>query len=411
MKIYLVGGAVRDELLQQPVADRDWVVVGSTPSTMQELGYRPVGKDFPVFLHPDTKEEYALARTERKTAAGHQGFEFNTSTEVTLEEDLQRRDLTINAIARSDDGEIIDPWNGRQDLDNRILRHVSPAFAEDPLRVLRVARFCAKLAPLGFNIAPETLQLMRSLSDSGELATLAPERIFAEIALSLKYLDPVPFFDTLRACNALEQILPELNQLFGVPQVAEHHPEIDCGIHTMMVLTQTCHLTRDPAARFASICHDLGKASTPAEILPSHHGHEDRGADITEALCARLRAPNEYRHLAVTTARYHTHCHRALELKPGSILKLLLALDALRRPQRFELFLQVCEGDARGRLGFENRRYPQSDYLRGALAQLKKLNAGDIADQASAAGEDIAAAIRHARLQIISGYRKQHNPG
>lgn len=410
MQIYLVGGAVRDELLNQPVSDRDWVVVGTTPATMQELGYRAVGKDFPVFLHPDTKEEYALARTERKTAAGHQGFEFNTAVEVTLEQDLQRRDLTINAIARSNTGEIIDPWNGRQDLHNKILRHVSPAFAEDPLRVLRVARFCAKLAPLGFTVAAETLALMRSLADSGELTTLTAERVFGEISLALKYQNPVPFFDTLRSCGALQHLLPELDQLYGVPQVAKYHPEVDCGIHTMMALTQTCHLTGDPAARFASICHDLGKASTPADILPSHHGHEDRGAEITDALSTRMRVPNEYKHLAIITARYHTHCHRAFELKAGSLLKLLTALDALRRPQRFELFLKVCEGDARGRLGFEDRPYPQADYLRGALSQLGKLNSGEIADQASAAGADIAECIKNARLQMIAAYRKQHRP-
>lgn len=408
MQIYLVGGAVRDELLNLPITDRDWVVVGTSTTTMQELGYRPVGRDFPVFLHPDTQEEYALARTERKTAAGHQGFEFNTSTEVTLEQDLQRRDLTINAIARSDQGEIIDPWNGRRDLQNRMLRHVSAAFAEDPLRVLRVARFNAKLAHLGFSVAAETLELMRKLSVSGELDALAPERIFTEIAHTLKYPNPAPFFDTLRDCGALEQILPELNQLFGVPQVAQYHPEIDSGVHTMMVLTQTCQLTDDPAARFAALCHDLGKGTTPADILPSHHGHEERGAALAEAVSARLRAPNEFRHLAVVTARYHTHCHRAFELKPGSILKLLLALDALRRPQRFEMFLIVCEGDSRGRQGFESRPYPQANYLRGAVAALKKLNSGDIADQASDAGENIADAIRHARLQIISAYRSNH---
>lgn len=410
MQIYLVGGAVRDQLLGHQSSDRDWVVIGSSPLTMQELGYLPVGKDFPVFLHPDTKEEYALARTERKTTAGYHGFEFNTSSEVTLEQDLERRDLTINAMALNTNGEIIDPWNGREDLKNKVLRHVSPAFAEDPLRVLRVARFCAKLTPLGFTIAPETLTLMQNLSESGELATLAPERLFAEMAQSLSYPDPVPFFTTLRDCGALEKIFPELAQLFGVPQVAEYHPEIDSGIHTMMVLSQTCLLTKNQAARFASVCHDLGKGTTPDELLPSHHGHEERGAELATVVADRLKAPNEYRTLAVLTARFHSHCHRALQLKTGSLLKLLMSLDAIRRPERFELFLLICEGDARGRLGFEDRPYPQADYLRGVYSAVKAINAGEIAKQATEAGKPIADMIRDTRLQVISGYRKENRP-
>ncbi len=408
LQTYLVGGAVRDQLLGHQSADRDWVVVGASPLIMQELGYLPVGKDFPVYLHPDTKEEYALARTERKTAKGYHGFEFDTSSNVTLEQDLQRRDLTINAMALSDSGDIIDPWNGRRDLENRVLRHVSPAFAEDPLRVLRVARFCARLSPLGFTIAPETLALMQSLSDSGELTTLAQERIFAELAQSLSYPNPVPFFMTMRDCRALEKIFPELDQLFGVPQVAKYHPEIDSGIHTMMVLTQTCLLTDNSAARFASVCHDLGKGTTPGNLLPSHHGHEERGADLTITVANRLKVPNDHRNLAVLTARYHSHCHRALQLKTGSLLKLLSALDAFRRPDRFELFLLVCEGDARGRLGLEARPYPQANYLRGLFKQVNTIKAGEIAKQATEAGKPIADLIRETRLQVISSYRKEH---
>lgn len=396
---------MRDELLALPVADRDWVVTGTTPETMQELGYRQVGKDFPVFLHPDTQEEYALARTERKTSAGYHGFAFNTSQSVTLEDDLARRDLTINAMAiDGDTGKLIDPWNGKQDLENRILRHVSPAFAEDPLRVLRVARFCAKLAMFEFRIADETLELMRELSYSGELQTLAAERIFSEIKTSLGYTNPNPFFHTLRDCSALKILWPELDALFGVPQVAEYHPEVDSGIHTMLTLTQTCRLTDSPVARFASLCHDLGKGATPADSLPHHYGHEERGADITDQVAQRLKIPLEFRDLAVITARYHTHTHRALELRPSKLLKLLQAVDCLRKPDRFELFLRVCEADARGRTGFEDRDYPQPDYLRGAAAVLKALDTGSVARQAKEKNQDIADSVRIARIDALRAY-------
>ena len=401
---------MRDELLAQPVADRDWVVTGTTPETMQELGYRQVGKDFPVYLHPATQEEYALARTERKTSAGYHGFEFNTSQEVTLEEDLARRDLTINAMAiDGQSGALIDPWNGKRDLDNRVLRHISPAFAEDPLRVLRVARFCAKLAKFGFRVADETLDLMRQLSRSGELETLAAERIFSEIRTTLGYADPQPFFSTLRDCSALKILWPELDQLYGVPQVALHHPEIDSGVHTMLTLEQTCLLSDSPIARFASLCHDLGKGETPADILPHHYGHEERGAEITDRVARRLKIPLEYRDLAVITARYHTHTHRALELRPSKMLKLLQAVDCLRKPDRFELFLRVCEADARGRTGFEDRDYPQPDYLRGAASALRTLDTGRVAKAARETGANVADAVRLAKIDALKAYAKQYN--
>lgn len=405
-KVYLVGGALRDEILSQPVVDRDWVVVGATPKDMQEMGYRQVGKDFPVFLHPDTHEEYALARTERKVAAGHQGFTFNTSQSVTLEEDLQRRDLTINAIARDADGHLIDPYNGVGDIEARLLRHVSEAFAEDPLRVLRVARFHAKLQPSGFSVADETLELMTKITRSGELQTLSVERIWSEFQRALTFPNPQPFLDTLRSCGALEELLPELHALYGVPQRAEFHPEIDCGIHNEMVLKQICKTTSDPVSRFAALCHDLGKATTPAEILPSHHGHEARGADITQALANRLKLPNDYRQLAVITARYHSHSHRAFELKATSVLKLLGNLDALRRPERFEQFIQVCEADSRGRKGFEQRIYPQAGFLRGALKALQNIDTAAVATNAKSNERDIATEIQSAKLSALKTYIK-----
>ncbi len=402
---YLVGGAVRDQLLDLPIKDRDWVVIGSTPERMQELGYRPVGKDFPVFLHPQSLEEYALARTERKIAVGHGGFEFNTSPQITLEQDLLRRDLTINAIAQSSKGEIIDPYNGLDDLNNRILRHVSAAFAEDPLRVLRVARFCAQLAHLGFTVAPETIELMQSIGNSGELNVLTSERVFAEIDRALNTSAPRQFFDTLRDSKTLHYLLPEVEHLFGVPQPAEYHPEIDSGLHTLMVLDQICLLSQSAETRFAAVCHDLGKATTPVDILPSHHGHEERGAEITTQLCARLRTPKRYRDLAVMTARFHTHCHNAFELRTGTLLKLLLNLDAQRRPDRFEQFVTICEADSKGRLGFENRPYPQAQYLREALNALLQIDYGEIARNRNAS-DDVAELIRRRQLEVLSTFRK-----
>ena len=403
MNTYLVGGAVRDDLLDIPATDRDWVVVGASPGEMAEQGFRPVGKDFPVFLHPGTHEEYALARTERKTAAGYHGFSFNTSREVTLEEDLQRRDLTINAIARDKNGDLIDPWGGIDDLRNRVLRHVSPAFAEDPLRVLRVARFAAKLARFGFTIAPDTLQLMRKLTASGELQALAAERLWQELHTTLGYEQPEPFFAALRECGALLVVLPELDRLYGVPQ-GQNHPNIDCAKHTMMALQQACLLTQDTVSRFATLCHDLGKGSTPTDSLPGHPGHETRGAEHSKALCDRLKSPAEYRELAILTARFHSHCHRALELNPNELLDFLTDTDAQRRPERFEKFLLCCTANARGK-GDDSAPYPQAKFMRGALGAVQQVSAGEIAQQHKIeGGAAIAKAIRTARLAALTDY-------
>ena len=333
--------------------------------------FKPVGKDFPVFLHPDTGEEYALARTERKIASGHHGFAMHTDPEVTLEQDLARRDLTINAMVRGEDGAIIDPYGGQVDLEKRLLRHVSPAFGEDPLRVLRVARFAARYATLGFRIAADTLTLMQSIAASGELATLPVERLWRETVRALGECRPVEYFRVLRVCSALEVLFPELNRLYGVPQVARWHPEIDTGIHNEMALEQACALSSEVQVRFATLCHDLGKGTTSKMVLPSHHGHEESGAKLAASLCQRLKVPTIFKDIAVLTARYHTHCHRAFELKPKTLLKVLLSLDSLRKPERFEYFLLACEADARGRTGFEQQAYPQASFLRGALAALK----------------------------------------
>ena len=398
MKIYQVGGAVRDKLLNKPVEDRDWVVTGSTPEEMEALGYKPVGRDFPVFLHPKTHEEYALARTERKQGKGYKGFTFHTSPDITLEDDLARRDLTINAIAEDEKGNLIDPFGGRHDLEAGILRHVSPAFVEDPLRVLRVARFAARF---GFKIANETLALMKEISASGELEALVPERVWTEIerALSEKY--PTRFILVLRACNALSVLLPEIDCLFGVPQPEQHHPEIDTGMHTIIVLNQAAQLTEDPQIRFAALVHDLGKGNTPREEWPKHHGHEARGARLIEALCKRYRIPNAFRELAVLAARHHIDCHRVQELRPETLLKKLEALDAFRRPERFEQFLLACEADARGRAGFEDSAYPQADYFRKALHAAMKIDTQSLIDQ-GLEGETMAEAIYKKRLQAIS---------
>ncbi len=379
MNTYLVGGAVRDNLLGRTVTDRDWVVVGSTPKAMLDAGYKPVGKDFPVFLHPETHEEYALARVERKTGTGYHGFDFITDSTVTLEEDLSRRDLTINAMASSDTGELIDPYNGKSDLDNRILRHVSNAFIEDPVRVLRVARFMARFAHLGFTVAPETNTLMQSMVENGEISNLVAERVWQEMEGALSEKTPRAFFDTLMDCGALGVVLPEVAALHGVPQKAEWHPEIDCYIHTMMVLEQISLLSDKTSPRFAAVCHDLGKATTHADVLPAHHGHEERGAKITETLCARLRVPKASRDLAIITARYHTHCHRVEDLKATTLVKTLKALDVIRKPERFNDYLLVCEADQRGRLGFENRAYPQATFMAAAKEQLCSVDSGAVA--------------------------------
>ncbi|MCP5158853.1 MAG: multifunctional CCA addition/repair protein [Gammaproteobacteria bacterium] len=401
MDIYLVGGAVRDALLNLPVRERDWVVVGATSDDLLARGFRPVGKDFPVFLHPDTHEEYALARTERKTAPGYHGFQVHAAPEVTLEEDLQRRDLTINAMARDGAGRLLDPYQGARDLEQRWLRHVSPAFAEDPVRILRLARFSARYASLGFQVAAETLDLMRMMVASGEVDHLVPERVWAETVRALGEPRPERFIETLRDCGALARIFPELDRLFGVPQPPAHHPEIDTGVHTLMALAQAVRLDADVTTRFAVLVHDLGKGDTPPEVWPHHRGHEEQGAERVGRLCQRLRIPNTYRELGVLTARYHTHCHRALELRPKTLLKVLQGLDTLRKPQRFEQFLTACEADARGRLGLEDRDYPQADLLRRTHRAAVSVQARPLVEQ-GLSGLALAEALRRERLAAIT---------
>lgn len=380
MKTYLVGGAVRDELLGYPFKEKDWVVVGATVDDMLASGYQQVGKDFPVFLHPETKDEHALARTERKTAPGYKGFAVHASPEVTLEEDLIRRDLTINAIAKDESGAFIDPYNGIADINNKILRHVSDAFAEDPVRILRIARFMARYAHLGFSVAGETMALMKNMVTAGEVDALVPERVWQEMEKALAEKNPMSFIETLRECGALKSIMPELDRLWGVPQPEEHHPEIDTGIHTMMVLEQACQLSNDPQVRFAALVHDLGKGATPKEQWPRHINHEARGADIVLEVCKRMRIPNDYRDLAERTARFHLHYHRALELKPETVVKTLEQLDAFRKPERFEKFLLASEADARGRPGYENIDLSQGNYFRQAMEVAKDIDINALRD-------------------------------
>jgi len=408
VEIYLVGGAVRDSLLNLPVGDRDWVVVGATPEEMEQQGFRLVGKDFPVFLHPKTHEEYALARTERKTGPGYKGFAVNASPDVTLEQDLERRDLTINAIAETTDGTIIDPFNGQKDLDNRLLRHVSPAFSEDPVRILRAARFAARFAPQGFSIAHETNELMRNMVQNGEVDALVPERIWAETEKALQGEQPSRFIEVLRGCGALEKIFPEIDTLFGIPQPENYHPEIDTGVHVLMVLDQATRLSNDPKVRFAALMHDLGKGTSPKEEWPKHKGHEERSAKLVEKLCERLRVPKDYRTLAVITAQYHTHCHRALHLKPKTILKTLEATDAFRRPERFEQFLLACEADVRGRKGLEDKPYPQVKRLKDAQEACLKIDNREL-QQKGFEGEAFAEELRRLRLVAIKQVVKTDN--
>ncbi len=366
MQIFLVGGAVRDQLLNRPVTERDWVVVGASIDEMLAQGFQQVGKDFPVFLHPKSKEEYALARTERKSGKGYTGFAVNADSSITLEEDLSRRDLTINAIAQDDEGNLTDPFNGQADINNKLLRHVSPAFAEDPLRVLRVARFAARYAHLGFRVADETLVLMREMVSAGEVNYLTPERVWKETQRALTEKNPEVYFSVLRECGALKVLFSEIDALFGVPQTATYHPEIDTGVHCLMSLQQAVKLSDDPLIRFATLIHDLGKATTPKDILPRHIGHEERSVPLIEILCQRIKCPNDYKELSLAVAAWHTHCHRALEIKASSVLKLFLRLDAFRRPERFAQFLICCEADARGRTGFEDRDYPQANFLQNS---------------------------------------------
>lgn len=384
MKVYLVGGAVRDQLLGLPVKDRDWIVVGAAPATLLSLGYQQVGKDFPVFLNPKTKEEYALARTERKSSAGYTGFICDFSPTITLEQDLIRRDLTINAMAQSEDGEIIDPYGGKQDLENRILRHISPAFSEDPLRVLRVARFAARYHSLGFKIASETLALMAELAQSGELQHLTAERVWLETEKALNEKNPEIYFETLHKTGALSVLFPEIDALYGVPNPVKHHPEVDSFIHTMLVLKQAVNLTENnpilnkSAVRFAAICHDLGKALTPQNILPHHYGHEQAGIKPTRALCKRLKVPSYFQELAELTCEFHTHIHKAFELRAETVITLFNRFDVWRKPQRFQEFLQVCLADTRGRTGFENKDYPQIDYINQLLQAANEVDVRQI---------------------------------
>ncbi len=406
MKTYLVGGAVRDKLLGFTKSDRDWVVVGASVEQMLALGFTQVGRDFPVFLHPKTKEEHALARTERKTGPGYTGFAFSADPSVTLEEDLLRRDLTINAIAQDEDGNLIDPYGGVQDIHDRVLRHVSPAFTEDPLRVLRVARFAARFAPLGFRIADETMGLMRTLSTSGELQHLVAERVWQEMEKALNSAAPAVFFQTLRECNALQIILPEVDALFGVPQPPQHHPEIDTGVHVMMCVEQAALLSEDPVVRFATLTHDLGKGVTPKDNWPHHYGHEQLGVPLIDALCVRLRVPKKYQQMARLVSQYHTHCHRAQELRADTMLRLFESLDAFRRPAQVEQFLLACTADSRGRPGFETKEYPQADLLRKALAAAQAVDIAAVLQTLDKNGDNaherIKAGIAHARHEAIA---------
>ena len=400
MKTYLVGGAVRDKLLGIKAKEHDWVVVGSSPAEMLKLGFMQVGKDFPVFLHPESKEEYALARTERKTAPGYAGFSFHASPDVTLEEDLLRRDLTINAIAMDDDGSLIDPFNGRQDIEDGMLRHVSPAFAEDPVRILRIARFAARFAGFGFKVSHGTNKLMRNMVKNGEVDALVAERVWKEFNTALTTDSPQIFFKVLRGCGALQKLFPEIDALYGVPQPEHHHPEVDTGVHVMLVLEQSAKLSDNPLVRFAALTHDLGKGTTPEEKWPRHIGHEQRGIKLVEKLCDRLRVPNEFRALAKFTAEYHTHCHRADELKAATMLKVINACDAFRKPEQFENYLLACTADIRGRPGYENDEYPQAELFRRAYAIANAIDAKEIIAEGFE-GAAIRDALNAKRIEAI----------
>lgn len=408
MKTYLVGGAVRDTLLGLTPKERDWVVVGSSVEEMLKRGFTQVGKDFPVFLHPQNHEEYALARTERKTGPGYTGFAFQASTDVTLEEDLLRRDLTINAIAQDEDGTLIDPYNGQQDLHDGLLRHVSPAFAEDPVRILRTARFAARFAKWGFKVAHGTNALMRKMVANGEIDALVAERVWKELDRALAEPRPSAFFKVLRGCHALAVLFPEIDALFGVPQPEKHHAEIDTGVHIMMVLEQAAKLSHEPRVRFAALTHDLGKGTTDKNKLPQHIGHEKRSVELVKQLCARYKVPNDYRALALLTAEYHTHCHRALELTPKTLLRVLEASDAFRNPQRFEEFLLACEADARGRLGKENEPYPQADFFRQILSVCTAIDTKAIVKR-GLTGKAIGEELHKQRIEAIRQLIMQKN--
>lgn len=401
MKIYLVGGALRNELLGLTVAEKDWVVVGSSPEELLTQGFTQVGKSFPVFLHPVSKEEYALARTEQKTSPGYTGFAIHATPDVTLEEDLLRRDLTINAIARDTDNTIIDPFGGQADINARLLRHVSPAFSEDPVRVLRTARFCAQLGQFDFRIADETMRLMQQMVSDGEVDALIPERIWKETLKALESPYPRRYFESLRECGALEKLFPEINSLYGVPQPAHFHPEIDSGLHTMMVLEQATKLSLDPEVRFAALVHDLGKGTTPKAILPSHREHEIRGVPLVNDLCDRLRVPNNFRSLALVVTKYHLYYHRAAELRATTFVKLFDALDGFRRPTRVAQFLLACEADSRGRTGYENRDCEQTDIFQRAFNAALDVKAKPLIEK-GLTGEAVKAALRELRTKAVS---------
>jgi tRNA nucleotidyltransferase (CCA-adding enzyme) len=406
MQVYLVGGAVRDQLLGHPYHEKDYVVVGATPQQMLADGYQPVGKDFPVFLHPTTKEEYALARTERKSGQGYHGFEFYTDPSVSLEQDLIRRDLTINAMAMDDAGKLYDPYQGQHDLEARLLRHVSDAFVEDPLRVLRIARFAARYHGLGFKVAAETLSLMQTLAESGELTALTPERVWKETSRALMEPHAEVYFEVLRECGALNVLFPEIDALYGIPQRPEYHPEIDCGIHTMMSLQQACKADYELDVRFAVLVHDLGKALTPKEELPRHIMHEERGIAPVTALCERLKVPTTTKQLALAVCKEHLKCHQALNLKPGTLWRLLQRLDVLRRPERVIAFVQACECDSRGRLGLEDRAYPQAQYLLDAMQVVRSIKAQDL--PADIKGPDIGEMLIQRRIEAIATLKEQY---
>ena len=403
MKSYIVGGAVRDALLNRPVSDRDWVVVGSTPDAMRALGFMPVGADFPVFLHPVTKEEHALARTERKTAAGYHGFSVHAAPDVTLEQDLARRDLTINAMAQEADGTLIDPHGGQRDLADRVLRHVGPAFAEDPVRILRLARFAARFTE--FSVAAETTALMRRMVEHGEADALVPERVWQELARGLMEAQPSRMFEVLRSCGALARLLPEVDRLWGVPQRADHHPEVDTGVHLMMVLDMAAHLNASLPVRFACLGHDLGKGTTPADVLPRHLGHEQRSVELVRRVSERLRVPVACRELAEVVAREHGNVHRSGEFGAAALVRLLERCDAMRRRGRFDELLLACECDARGRLGLEASPYPQRERLRQAAAIAGAVDTAEIAARAAergARGPAIGEAVHAARVEAVA---------
>lgn len=403
-KTYLVGGAVRDELLGLPTKDRDFVVVGSTPEAMLEQGFEPIGKDFPVFLHPESKEEYALARTERKSGKGYHGFVFKADPSISLEDDLSRRDLTINAIAKDQNGQLIDPFGGQQDIQNKIIRHVSPAFAEDPVRVLRVARFMSRLSHLGFTVHPETLALMKHLVDEGEMETLVAERVWQEIKNALNQITPSAFFMTLRECGALKKLLPEIDCLFGIPQTKKWHPEVDTGIHAMLAIDQAKDLANDVA--YAVMVHDLGKGITPVDVLPSHRGHEMAGVPLVKAVSKRLKVPNHYKKLALLVCQWHLHSHTIMELRAKTVEKLFSRLNAYRQPKLLEKFVQACQADATGRWGEEFQLYPQADYIRELFKAARSIDKQPLFERGYE-GQELGDQIRQLRISAIQSMQQK----